>query len=186
MYHGVPSDLTVWELANSQAAGTLITAIATIVAALIARQIVKRVDEVTDQQRKKAVDEQLSKRHELQVDLPTQQEIDTAVEQPNANLRPFSRASAGFGEIRAAVDKLVSNVSDGRRRRKYKGLPKTDLRVHVYHLWQDDSLGLPVAELVDDAISQFYSYRTRPDQMPLEVVEQIERAATIIKESANA
>lgn len=185
MEWGIPTGLTFWELANSQATGTSITAIATIVGAIVGGRIVRRVAEQTEQQKKTAVQEQLARHSDSTKDAPSEEEIQEVEAQAGREAGAFSRASSSFKQIRQAVDSLIGQITDGRRKRKYKGLRKTDLREHVYLLWQDDMLGLPIAELVDNAITEFYSYRTKPNEIPDDVVELIAKAAKQMHSLAN-
>ncbi|AXE63323.1 hypothetical protein BBF93_03145 [Hyphomonas sp. CACIAM 19H1] len=141
--------------------------------------------EQTEQQKKTAVQEQLARHSDSPKDAPSEEEIQEVEAHAGKEAGAFSRASASFGQIRQAVDALIGQITDGRRKRKYQGLRKTDLREHVYLLWQDDMMGLPLAELVDDAITQFYSYRTKPNEIPNDVVDLIARAAKRMQSLAN-
>gem|GEM_PF-1873968 len=190
---GIPSGLTLWDLLNSNAMGSFIGAIATIVAAFVGGGIIKRVKEQTEQvaeqtevQKKTAAEEQRTKRDRGADQILSDEGLEEVEAQAESGRGKFSNASRDFKRISESVELLVRQIPDGRRRRKYQGLRKTDLRDYIYLLWQDDVLGLAAAQSVDEAISDFYSYRTRPGDISDAVVEKIKRAADLVSSNAKS
>lgn len=183
---GIPPDLTFWDAVNSPVMGTVIGAIATTVAALVGTRIIDRVTDQTEQRKTTAAaEEKRTRRGSVDEVVPSENELKEVIDQAQRTNGVFSDASTNFKLIRDSVMSLVASIQDGRRRRKYAGLKGTDIRDHVFLLWQDDVLGLSTAEKLSDAISDFYSYRTRPNEIPRDVAKRIKTAAELARDIAS-
>jgi hypothetical protein len=208
---GIPEDLTLWELANSE----FIIAAATLAIGLVINRRVGRIGEKVDDGRLKA---DLTHQLENRAPAPEPEAMAAPVPAPSVPQARSStgiaesdaEAAAGGGDVRKPgatyfekrakvvggahtleklkedLDAVAENVSAGRLKRKYSNLGKQDYRVRILALEDDGVISAPVAAELLAAFETWQPYSKNAVEVPDSVIAQIERAREILARNSES
>ncbi len=192
---GIPADISIWDLMNSE----LIVALAALIVGSVLNRRLGGLQEKTDDDR--LARELEAELHETDLS-PSFESVssesrstvvarkraptsDTAPEpSPESRAPPnvmfsrdvqneFDRGADIISDIKAMVDERIASLRDGRKKRKYKNIGKRDYRLRVLALHNDEALNSDLVALLLRVFELWRPYQRNVKDIPEGLVEEL-------------
>lgn len=186
MSWGIPENLTLWELLNSEFFSLVVGLFATGVGAWLARNVHSATQEMAENAKSERVQRTLEAMREQELEAaeagfayaPDDGESFESSEFESAEDVEdyFENARTQIDLIKQKIDAKVASIGSGRKRRKYE-ISKYDYREFVYLLAQDGLIKNDQTQALIGAFTSWYIFRNRNSPMPERVFEKINSVA---------
>jgi len=184
MEWGLPVEITIWELLNSQAISTLVSLFTWFIGGLIWFTLHRlgkgNAADIAEAGKSIKAKENVERAKTTEDRLLSRVSNSALISETEAESN-WNNASNITDQIKYRIWDLINGIEDGRRLRKYN-ISNYDYREHIYLLAQDGKVHRDRADKVSAALSSWYAHKNRKRKMGKETVESLQSALEILKE----